>query len=190
MPEMYIIWHTQHDDRVCPICKAIDNYKFGPFTDVLPVFSEMMLRWLPFAGLDINRLAFGAILRIPARSRDEAYSVMSHYLPFPLSRGSSDFLYRINRPRPSKALGDGTLINRLATWAAMKVETVVVSVPIGSGGTEAVSREGEPFFACRLELDINTAGDRSGALPQDRFDRLLAELAEAAAEIATQGDQP
>lgn len=29
-----IKWHTKHDDRVCPICKAIDNYEFGPYTEV------------------------------------------------------------------------------------------------------------------------------------------------------------
>jgi hypothetical protein len=26
MPTATITWHTQHDDNVCPICKAIDGY--------------------------------------------------------------------------------------------------------------------------------------------------------------------
>lgn len=30
-----LTWHTQHDDRVCPICKAIDGYKWI-FTDAIP----------------------------------------------------------------------------------------------------------------------------------------------------------
>lgn len=34
MVALTIVWHTQHDDRVCPICQAIDGYEFGPFTDV------------------------------------------------------------------------------------------------------------------------------------------------------------
>lgn len=31
---VYFIWHTQHDDRVCPICRAIDGYRFGPYDEV------------------------------------------------------------------------------------------------------------------------------------------------------------
>jgi hypothetical protein len=30
-----ITWHTQHDDNVCPICRAIDNYKWT-FTGEMP----------------------------------------------------------------------------------------------------------------------------------------------------------
>lgn len=26
MPTVSITWHTQHDDRVCPVCNAIDGY--------------------------------------------------------------------------------------------------------------------------------------------------------------------
>jgi hypothetical protein len=28
MPSVSITWHTAHDDRVCPICAAIDGYKW------------------------------------------------------------------------------------------------------------------------------------------------------------------
>jgi len=168
----------------------IEFAHLGPLTSALPIFSEMMLRWLATTGLDITRLALGAILRLPVRSKDEGYSLMSNYLSFSLPPESSDFLYRINRPRPSSSLDDGTLINRLATWAVIQVETLLIPVSGGTAGAEGVSREREPFFACRLELDINTAADRPGTLPQDRLDRLLAEFADAATDIAARGDQP
>lgn len=35
MPSVSITWHTQHDDAVCPICRAIDGYTWT-FTDVVP----------------------------------------------------------------------------------------------------------------------------------------------------------
>jgi hypothetical protein len=46
MPTITITWHTQHDDRVCPICEAIDGYVFGPYTEVPdslihPVYGEI-----------------------------------------------------------------------------------------------------------------------------------------------------
>jgi len=46
MPTVKITWHTQQDDRVCPICKAIDGYtwifdKEVPDSLVHPAFGEI-----------------------------------------------------------------------------------------------------------------------------------------------------
>jgi hypothetical protein len=46
MPSVSITWHTQHDDRVCPICQAIDGYKWvfeGEVPDSLihPLYGEI-----------------------------------------------------------------------------------------------------------------------------------------------------
>lgn len=35
MPSVSITWHTQKDDRVCPICQAIDGYTWT-FDKVVP----------------------------------------------------------------------------------------------------------------------------------------------------------
>lgn len=35
MPSVSITWHTMHDDRVCPVCFAIDGYTWT-FTGVVP----------------------------------------------------------------------------------------------------------------------------------------------------------
>ena len=168
----------------------IESAHLGPLSDALPAFSQMMRGWFLVASLDMTRLALGATLRFPVETREAAYSVISRYLPFSLPPASSDFLYRINRPRPSTSLGDDTTINRLATWAVIRVEALRIAVPRSGAGTQAVSREGEPFLACRLELDINTAADRPGTLPPDRLDALLAEFGNLAIEIAVEGDKP
>ena len=61
-----------------------------------------------------------------------------------------DFLYRINRRRPSR---HATLqINRLATWSS--VQSVGFEVKIGAGVPAAQMMKEEHF--CRLDLDINT----------------------------------
>jgi hypothetical protein len=46
MPSVSITWHTQHDDRVCPICNAIDNYTWTfegvvPNSLIHPVYGEI-----------------------------------------------------------------------------------------------------------------------------------------------------
>jgi hypothetical protein len=35
MPSVSITWHTMHDDRVCPVCNAIDGYTWT-FTGTVP----------------------------------------------------------------------------------------------------------------------------------------------------------
>jgi hypothetical protein len=168
----------------------IESAHLGPFADVLPVFSQMMRDWLLAAGLDIARVALGVTLRLPVETKEAAYSLISKYVPCPLATDTSDFLYRINRPRPSTSLGDDTIVNRLATWAVIHVVEVRIAVSGGGAETQALSSEGEPFIACRLELDINTAADRPGTLPHDRLDALLAEFGKLAVEIAVEGDKP
>lgn len=162
----------------------------GSFESVMPAFVEMMRTWLNLAEIATTRLALGAVLRLPVQSREEGYSVLSPYLPFNLDPESSDFSYRINRSRPSASLGDDTLINRLMTWQVLQTEIMVISLPSGESRTETASREGGPFFACRLELDINTAAERAGTLPQERAGNLLEEFATMAVEISREGDRP
>lgn len=46
MPSVSITWHTQHDDRVCPICQAIDGYTWTfegavPNSLVHPTYGEI-----------------------------------------------------------------------------------------------------------------------------------------------------
>lgn len=185
-----IDWILQVNVEVEEGLPDIAESHLGPFIDVIPVFVEMMQAWRGLAQVATTRLALGAVLRLPVQSREEGYSVLSPYLPFNLDPESSDFSYRINRPRPSASLGDDTLINRLMTWQVLQAEILVISLPSGESRTETASREGRPFFACRLELDINTAAERPGTLPQERVGDLLEEFATMAVEIAREGDRP
>ena len=46
MPTATVTWHTQHDDNVCPICKAIDGYVWTfenevPDSLVHPTYGEV-----------------------------------------------------------------------------------------------------------------------------------------------------
>jgi hypothetical protein len=46
MPSVSITWHTQHDDNVCPICKAIDGYTWNfenevPDSLIHPTYGEI-----------------------------------------------------------------------------------------------------------------------------------------------------
>lgn len=167
----------------------IESAYVGYFPPAMTAFVGLIGSWLATASIEISRLAFGVTLRLPIDSRELGYSVLSELLPFPLDPNSTDFLYRINHPVQSESLGDGTILNRLSTWAVVQIDTLVLSVSGGHAGTERLSKRGQPFYACRLEFDINTAADRPGAIPQDRYGALLSEFVSVPASFLTERGQ-
>ena len=107
---------------------------------------------------------------------------MSAYLPFDLDEhGSSEFVYRINRPRDSKTLLTPTPINRLSHWSLLWIKITSI-VP----GQLVFSPQEHRF--CNVELDINTSQLVTEELPKEKLPDLLTELVELATEIVSEGD--
>lgn len=134
---------------------------------------------------EATRLAFGAVLMYPVDSREEGYSFVDSMLPHVTldPAGSSDFVYRINRRRPSKVV-TGLPINRLSEW-------IVARIPVGDTAVPLPGDESSPGtmgYAGRLSLDINTAPEWSEPFDADTQTRLLPELRDLAIEIAQSGD--
>ena len=166
----------------------------GSLESALPAFIALMQPWLSRVDADFSRLALGVIARRTVESRESGYRILSQYLPFDLPASATDLMYRINRPRASRALGDSTLVNRLQTWSVVALKLVRVTIAIRPNVTEQpaadVASPSSLEHACRLELDISTAAEREGLLPRGRRTDVLAEFAELALEIANQGDIP
>jgi len=161
----------------------------GPFPERRRWFVPLMQRWLATSP-PLSRLGFVATLHQPVDNRHEGYRRLDRYLRHVEvdPENSDSFLYRINRRRVSGAV-PGLAINRLTTWAAMKLVSARGLFTIGSGAPVQTQQEQAEWNSCFLELDINTAPDFSGgALPPDRLALLLAELADMGEEIATRGD--
>ena len=99
---------------------------------------------------------------------------------------SSDFLYQINRRRIS-ASDPEILVNRLSKWSVMHGGAVALAV-IGDTGPH-LSRSPD-YFACRLELDINSAGPLSSSMLESGVAQLFEEFVSLGKEIAEKGDIP
>jgi len=153
----------------------------GLFSDAIDSFSELMQSWLEIAP-PIQRLALGAVLRQNTVNAQEGYENLSKYLTFPLDKDSSEFLYRINRPRKSQNIAD-LLINRLSTWSVDLLAGFVLSpnnpIPYSLHPAE---------FALSLELDINTSADFFGELTPEQLPEILQELVNLSQEIVKEGD--
>jgi hypothetical protein len=158
----------------------------GSFSDAEKPFRSLAEKWLRVCPLP-SRLAFGAILVLPAPNHEAGYRLLGSYLPaVNVDPDSSDFTYSVNRRRQSKIVAD-LKINRLSRWAFLRSE--VVRLLIDSGGPVLAKRSvPQKDYACTLELDVNTAPEFSASLPKEKLLQLFDELLGLAEEIASKGD--
>ena len=161
----------------------LDPHALPLYSVVLPAFQDLALRWLALENSPaLRRLAFGATLLKPVTSIQKGYETLDTYLPdVNVHSDSSDFLYQINRSRPSSAIG-GLPLNRLSKWSTQAMQEVTLSAD-----GHVVRRSGP--FACRVELDMNCVPSKQ-PLPRDQLPNLFAELVALATEITAAGDTP
>jgi hypothetical protein len=153
----------------------------GGYADTARLFSELLKPWIRDTPTSLFRIAYGAVLRLPAADKASAYKVLGQLIPSLKvdPDNSSDLMYQINRARQSKVI-DGLRINRLSKWLA-----------IHFGVIEAVSRvkgSGSEHF-CRVELDVNTDLEYKPDIRAKAIE-LVDELHNLGAEILTCGDIP
>jgi hypothetical protein len=163
----------------------------GPVAEALTSFLGSMRKWLARAACpDAQRFALGAILLDPVATRKEGHLRLARLLPGIAidADHSRDFLYQINRPRPTKTGIAGLSINRLAKWSVIEFQSSLLALEPAIP-TPAVT-QGPESFACRLEVDFNTDRYFSGALVPAQLRSLLDELSQLLLELAAAGDIP
>ncbi len=155
----------------------------GPVEEGVKRFMEALNGWLKLAR-PVQRLAVGVVASLGVPDRLSGYRAIQGFLQDVKldAEHISDFLYQINRPRQSKVI-PALKINRLSKWSVSLSRTLQLIV----GAAPQASFGGPEEFACRLELDINTAAEHEGELPT--LD-VLPELVRLALEISDRGDIP
>lgn len=160
-----------------------DIISAGSAAELLPAFVGLLERWFPMCPV-ASRIAFGVIGLLPASEQRESYEKLGALVRSvkidPVT--SSDFLYRINRPRASTTSIANLRINRLSTWHAIKMG--VMALPMGGGRGKVVNEK----YACRVEVDINTAPDFQGTFTSQQVAEVFHELRDSAVEILEMGD--
>ena len=156
----------------------------GPHPEQLRQFLRLLADWSR-SDLAVVRLAMGSILVKPMATLAQGYRELALLLPSAQydAEKVSDLFYQINRPRPSQFVS-GLRINRLSKWSVMQAGSIGLTLGPEGG---AVLPSPPSRYACRLELDINTAVSRH-ALSSDQIGSLLGELEELGLDIADRGD--
>ena len=154
----------------------------------LKVFENLMRRWLNDPAPEMTRIAVGGIAALPTTSLEEGYLTLSKYLEFDFKpANSSDFLFQINRPRPSASI-PGFSVNRLTKWSVSKSFLGTMTISPSDEKPFAVENEGPTQSYCQVELDINTVPEADKPLPRDKVALQFDELVELFTEIVREGD--
>lgn len=162
----------------------------GALPDCLDSFIPLVMDWFKLDTCpEIQRIALGAILRLPVPDKEVGYSQLSVYLPSVDidSENSFDFWYQINRPRLSTSGISELRINRLNKWSVTRtgmINVLISDQPSAHLDTTIGS------FSCRLELDISTHYSWSTELPSDILPNIFNEFIELAKQIVEKGDIP
>ena len=159
----------------------------GPYLETIDKFSKLMLKWLNFGTCPAaTRLAFGPILITPVATVEEGYEQISEYLFFNINtENASEFLYQINRARPSKSI-PGTTINRLSKWSVLASHWIKGNLVQGVLATSNVLSP--KVLNCRLELDINNIQKPGYEVDQNKLPNLYEEFVKLSKEIIEKGD--
>jgi hypothetical protein len=154
----------------------------GQFRQSISWFGNLMNGWLTTSCPPLFRLAFSAkLLRLAANAK-EAYEVLAAHLPtVNLDSNPNDFLLQINRRKEKSGVVADLSINRVSTWSKLNVEIVI--------------EPGKPFrwpdrCYSSVELDVNSAPERTEILPRTKLPQLFEELTSLGVEIAERGDIP
>ncbi len=181
------VWSVAID----PVAPPSEVPSIGEFEKSVKTFVRLAKEWLNRKP-STTRLAFGGVLVLPVANKEDGYKTVQGFLPQvkidPV--GSADFLYRINRPRPSKVV-DGLPINRLSTWSVMMWQALSMQLTVSAGVTDTiVTSSGPSISACRLEFDVSSDAARKEPIESGQTISLLDELTVLATEIAARGDVP
>jgi hypothetical protein len=155
----------------------------GTFPEALADFRNVVKPWFDQVTPNLARLAVGVTASLPQTDRETGYQQLQKYLTHCTTDPSArDFLYQINRRRASKEV-DGLDINRIARWSVAAYQQMVLSIDSGL----PMATSGEAFYACRLELDINTFPEYRGDISASAG-KVFAELVSLSEEIVTMGE--
>lgn len=157
-----------------------ESLSLGRFVGRDQRFTERLGNWLQRPQITVQRVAYGAVLRLPVESRVAGYRVLRDALQDVRVDPDTwrDFSYQINRPRESQQIRN-VLVNRLSKWGVLQVEMTLM--PNGRSISNA--------HFVRLELDVSSDKSSQVDLSIDRgVSRLIEEFRSMGREIATGGD--
>lgn len=165
---------------------------FASLEKAMSLFVEQGKSWLQIGNPSIHRLAVGAVLLMPTRSKDDAYGKLGSFLKMvqvdPVN--SSELFYQINWRRQS-AVMPSLQLNRMTRWNALQMGSI--NIQIARAVLQSTPIRSAPFeeeHFCAVECDHNTAGDWTRPFSPSQAGSLFQELCDLVVDNARNGEVP
>jgi hypothetical protein len=156
--------------------------RFPAAAEPLPQLGRQWIEseWFP----SVQRMALGFVLTSPTRNNETGYGELRRFIDgVPSSPDAADFLYQVNRARPSRVGLNGIHVNRLSRWSVGAYQFVALA----PGSPHPI--ESPLQYHLRLELDISTSAHFRGLIPPEAAAGLIHDLFNGAQEISEQGNR-
>lgn len=161
---------------------------FGEWKALSTTFAERLIPFVRDFEFPIIRIAFGAVVLMPAGSKEEAYKMLARYISSvkidPVNMRELSF--RVNWPRPSTAM-QGLELNRITNWAAIYTTRGLMQV---MGPEMVFGTAGPELHAARLEIDHNTSPTHKEPFEPGVRVPILEELIAMARDNVETGEHP
>ena len=158
---------------------------FGHWPEVCKEFVAATEAWVGNIGVPIIRMAVGTVLLAPQPNLEDAYRSLLGMLKSLKGDPARmrDLLFRVNWPVSSTCV-DGLTINRLTTWAVIRLQFQVVV------GAKVLVDSAPASEFVRLEIDHNTEDSRTQPFDQNLLVPIYGELNNLALENVEKGELP
>jgi hypothetical protein len=126
----------------------------GFYSDAIDDANYLAESWISQGNLPkIQRLVYAPDLVSRVKSHQQAYEVISQYLPFSVDPNtSSDFRYQINKFTTSR-VQRGLKLNRVTAWDVLRFNFQFSVGPLSQPPINS-----EELYYCHLSLDIEQQG--------------------------------
>lgn len=184
-------WNTNRIDLLLNSNAPTIENNIGNCDDITKLMNDILFVYFNMDNCPISkRLALGIILYLPVSDVLEAVEVLQPKLKSVTDlKGTSDFLFRINRPIQSKSISDLKL-NRLMTWsiAHLQIINLPINIPQPAFNQQTNIANSLPELICRLEMDFNTIVNEEVEILAEQQKQLANELLTEAMKVAKKGE--
>jgi hypothetical protein len=169
--------------------EGLPDFENFSVESVLPEFVAVTRPWLNSVDFGIKRIGFGLHSLVSVQDRGSAYRLLEELVPsvrLVEPEAANELLFQINRPVPSRVLGDKVRLNRLMKWSALYVGLAQVQVASEVAQTAPVF--GRQYAS--LDNDVNTPVELLEPLDKDQRVAIYDELVQLSWENLETGEKP
>jgi len=164
-------------------------FNIGSIESAIAEYKTLINNWLKLPECPLSkRIALGGIALLQVNDRETGYVLLNKLLNNNVTldvHNVSDFIYQINRIRPSTSTPELS-INRLVKW--MVAQLTLFNIRIGIDNSKMINSNNGLYYV-RVEFDLNTNNTYNGKLDGEKQSILLNELIDVLRDVIYNGDK-